>query len=559
MTLIRTWETCESLTVMNARPAKPPSLRRYRRRILGWGAVGIAAIFAVGGPIFVNRLEDDLERRSVVELEAAGVGDVTPSFSGQDGELRCLEGAVDIPDDVVASIRDLWGVSSLDVARSCIVGESVDDGRTGGDAAPSTDVGSVTQPAETAAADDVTTSTSVPAPDSVAAVVANDSQFSTLAGLLDDAGLNDTLGGEDSVTVFAPTDAAFEALGADVIGALARDPELLATVLLRHVTAGSLGSDDLEAGTIDMLDGTRVTVDLSDGVMLVLGDVTATVTEPDLRASNGVVHAIDRVLLSEGTVVATVRPAVSVGADFVDGQIVLRGTVASEVQQSVLISAAASQVDPANVTDELVVEDDSGVEDAAVEALADVIAAMPPNLVAGAAELTADGIAVTGTSVDAESGAAFDAAVADIAGAPIATITTAITERAVADADAAATLEADLNALVAADPILFDPSSTSISAGSAAILERVAALANRFSGVAIEIQGYTDTDGLASSNQALSEGRARSVLLALTDRGIPDDILSTVGFGGTVPVLDAAGTEDKAASRRVEFVVAVTQ
>lgn len=78
------------------------------------------AIFAIGGPIFVNRTEDDLERRAIIEIEAAGVpGAVTVSFSGQDGELRCNAGPVDISDEVIESIRDLWGVSSLVVNPSC--------------------------------------------------------------------------------------------------------------------------------------------------------------------------------------------------------------------------------------------------------------------------------------------------------------------------------------------------------------------------------------------------------------------------------------------------------
>ncbi len=532
---------------MNARSAKPPSLRRYRRRILGWGAVGVAGIFAVGAPIFVNRAEDDLERRAIVELEAAGVGKVTPKFSGQDGELRCREGAVDIPDNVVESIRDLWGVSSLDVAESCTTGDRLESATTT-EAAENGDDTTSSAVAET--------TTTVPDLDSVAAVVANDSQFSTLTGLLSDAGLTETLAGEGPFTVFAPTDAAFEALGADITGALGRDPDLLATALTHHVTAESITSADLADGMVEMLDGASVTVDLSDGVILISGDSAAVVTETDLQASNGVVHAIDQVLIPEGLVIGTDPAAVLAGADFVDGQIVLRGMVASDAQRDALVGAAEAQVDPANVVDELVVDTDADADDAAINALAEVIAAMRPNLVSGTAELTGGGIDVSGVTADASSGETFDAAVANIAGV---TVTTTLTDRAVADADAAAALEADLNALVAANPILFDPSSTSISTESAATLDRVAALANRVGGVDIEIQGYTDTDGLAASNQALSEGRARSVSAALAERGIADDTLSTVGFGGAEPILDAAGTEDKAASRRVEFVVTAMQ
>ncbi len=560
VTLIRTGQTWESFTVMTARSAKPPSHRRYRRRILGWGAVGVLGIFAVGGPIFVNRTEDDLERRAVVELEAAGVSDVTPHFSGQDGELRCEEGTVDIPDDVVESIRDLWGVESLDVAASCTSGDRRAAGETDDEAAPSTEVAANPDPVDSGA--DTTSSTvadntrTIPDLDSVVAVVASDSQFSTLSGLLGDAGLTETLDGDGPFTVFAPTDAAFEALGADITGALGRDPALLATVLTHHVTNGLTTAADLEAGTIEMLDGTPVTVDLSDGVVITSGDSVAVVTEPDLQASNGVVHAIDQVLIPEGLVIGTDPSAVLAGADFSDGQIVLSGTVASDAQRAVLVAAAQAEVDPANVVDELVVDPDVDADGAAVDAFAVVIAALPANLVSGAAELTGEGITVSGVTADVASGQAFDA---NVAGITSITVTTSLTERATADADSAAALEADLNALVAANPILFDQSSTSISVESAATLDRVAALAGRVGGVDIEIQGYTDTDGLAASNQALSDGRAGSVRTALAARGIADDTLSTVGFGGADPILDADGTEDKAASRRVEFVVTATQ
>lgn len=562
---------------MSTRSAKQPSLRRYRRRIVGWGAAGAVGIFAIGGPIFVNRIEDDLERRAVVELEAAGVGNVTPRFSGQDGELRCEIEQVDIADDVVESIRGLWGVSSLEVADSCVAANRPNagdaDGEVAGDAGPSTDVASAGDAADSGDTSSTIadSSTTIPDLDSIAAVIANDSQFSTLTGLLADTGLDETLAGDGPFTVFAPTDAAFETLGADITGALARDPDLLESVLSHLIVDGSIASAELAEGTIEvveMLDGTPVTVDLSSGVVLVSGDSAATVTEPDLQASNGVVHAIDQVLLPEGFAIAADPAAIIAGVDFVDGTIVLRGTVTSDAQRAVLVAAAEAQIDPANVIDELVigatgglgeVGAEGGVDDDAIGTLATVVGAMPPNLVSGVADLTGEGITVSGVSADATTGAAFDAAVTDIADSTDIAITTALTERATADADAAATLEADLNALVAADPILFGPSSTTISPASAATLDRVAALANRVGGVAVEIQGYTDTDGRAGSNQALSDGRARSVRAALVARGISDDTLSTVGFGGADPILDLAGTEDKVASRRVEFVVTATQ
>ncbi len=517
----------------------------------------MAGVFAVGGPVFVNRVEDDLEGRAKVVLDAAGVGPVTPHFSGQEGELRCRRGPVDVPAAVIADIRGLWGVASLDLADSCVGsgdGSSADTvpspDAVASDSVPTDQAGDPT----TTGADTTTTELDL---DAVPDLLANDSQFSTLRGLLGDAGLADTLAGAGPFTVFAPTNAAFEALGADVTGALGRDIELLTTVLSHHVTAGSIEAADLIAGDLDMLDGTSVTVDLgdgADGVVITSGDSRAAVAEPDLLASNGVVHAIDQVLLPPGLALGADRAANAPGADFVGGQIVLRGAV-SEAQRSVLVGAAGAQVDPANVIDELVVNG-ATVDDGAVDGFATVISAMPPSLVTGSAQLELDGITVTGVYATAADRAAFEAALAAVDGL---VVTTELTERAAADASSASALEAELNGLVAAEPILFDPSSTAISGASAATLDRVAALAAQLGAIDIVVQGHTDTDGNAQSNQALSEGRAQSVRDALIARGIAADTLTTEGFGGTRPILGANGDEDKAASRRVEFVVTATQ
>jgi OOP family OmpA-OmpF porin len=162
---------------------------------------------------------------------------------------------------------------------------------------------------------------------------------------------------------------------------------------------------------------------------------------------------------------------------------------------------------------------------------------------------------VSGTFASEADSADFEEAVSLIDGA---VITIDLVERPVADAGVAVVVETDLNQLVSDDPILFDPSSTTISDESVATIDRVAAVAKRVGGITIVVEGHTDTDGRADSNQALSEGRARSVREALIVRGIAADTLTIVGFGGTEPILDADGVENKAASRRVEFVVSAT-
>ena len=523
---------------MNA-PGSQLPLRRYRRRILGWGAVGVIGVFAVGAAIFGARVENDLERRVVEQFNNAQVGPVTARFSGQDGTLLCLEGAVAIPDDLLERSRALWGVASLGLDDSCgQVALSVNSDASG---VLTTEALATTEP--------VATSPSANA-ETVASLVAAGSQFSTLQDLLGDTLLDVTLAGDGPFTLFAPTNEAFQALGPDAIVALGRDTELLTTVLKHHVTAAAVTSADFRNGVVEMLDESSITVEVADGVTLMSGASIATVTEPDLIADNGVIHAIDHVLLPIGMTAGAETNEPILSAEVADGQIFLRGTVATDVQRIELIRAAGVRMNPANVVDDLVVDPGSAATDADVEGFADLASVMVPNLISGEATLTSLGVTLIGVYATDEQIAILKSVSAD-------DVTFDLTERAAATEADAATLEADLNALVTANPILFDQRSTQITADSAAIIDRVAAISNRVGGLAIEIRGHTDTDGAAATNQQLSEGRAEAVSALLVDLGIAVGALTTAGFGGSQPIVDAAGVEDKAASRRVEFVVTV--
>ena len=98
-----------------------------------------------------------------------------------------------------------------------------------------------------------------------------------------------------SLTVFAPTDAAFDnlatALGTNLAGILA-NPELV-DILLYHVIGSTVLSGDLVNGPVVTLNGQSVTVNLMSGVMI----NTSTVIVADIPADNGVVHVIDEVLV----------------------------------------------------------------------------------------------------------------------------------------------------------------------------------------------------------------------------------------------------------------------
>jgi len=96
-------------------------------------------------------------------------------------------------------------------------------------------------------------------------------------------------------TVFAPTDAAFARLPKGKLRSLRRHPKRLKSVLLYHVAAGRLEAADVAARTtIKTLNGKRVRVRVTDSDVFVN---RARVTTPDVGASNGLIHVINRVLI----------------------------------------------------------------------------------------------------------------------------------------------------------------------------------------------------------------------------------------------------------------------
>lgn len=133
-----------------------------------------------------------------------------------------------------------------------------------------------------------------PAPASIADTAARTPQLSTLAKLINDAGLAETLRGAGPYTVFAPTDDAFKAVPAKTMAELAANKQLLQAVLTYHVLAGSVASGDVKNGNVKSLEGSNLALSKA-GTFVTVED--AVVTQADLRASNGVVHVIDKVLL----------------------------------------------------------------------------------------------------------------------------------------------------------------------------------------------------------------------------------------------------------------------
>lgn len=123
-------------------------------------------------------------------------------------------------------------------------------------------------------------------------------QFKTLAAALEAAGLIQALKGDGPFTVFAPTDEAFAKLPAGTVEALLKpeNKEKLKAVLLYHVVPGNVTADQvmkLNGRSVKTLQGSSIKVKTSHGVQV----DNAKVTQTDIKASNGVIHVIDTVLM----------------------------------------------------------------------------------------------------------------------------------------------------------------------------------------------------------------------------------------------------------------------
>ncbi len=128
-------------------------------------------------------------------------------------------------------------------------------------------------------------------------VAQEDEELSTFAAAVEEAELTDSLANEnDSYTVFAPTNEAFESLPAGTLDEL-KKPEnqpLLREILAYHVAEGATTSDQLSTGAVQTLGGgLAVRVDSNK---VIVND--ANVTTANVKASNGVIHKVNRILLT---------------------------------------------------------------------------------------------------------------------------------------------------------------------------------------------------------------------------------------------------------------------
>jgi uncharacterized surface protein with fasciclin (FAS1) repeats len=127
-------------------------------------------------------------------------------------------------------------------------------------------------------------------------------KFKTLLNAFKAAALTETLRGKGPYTVFAPTDEAFTRLPPGSLNVLLKDTKKLKAIMEYHVVPSTIHAKDLKAGDIKTVEGTPLVVaSPQDGKFTVNG---AKIVQADIEASNGVIHAIDAVIMPKGTMLA---------------------------------------------------------------------------------------------------------------------------------------------------------------------------------------------------------------------------------------------------------------
>ena len=129
----------------------------------------------------------------------------------------------------------------------------------------------------------------------IVAVASGNADFSTLVAAIQAAGLVETLQGAGPFTVFAPTNAAFDALPEGLLEKLLlpENVAVLTAILTYHVVPGKVMSADVTAGDVATVEGSTIAI-TTDGGVKVNG---ANVVSVDVAASNGVIHVIDQVIV----------------------------------------------------------------------------------------------------------------------------------------------------------------------------------------------------------------------------------------------------------------------
>jgi uncharacterized surface protein with fasciclin (FAS1) repeats len=132
----------------------------------------------------------------------------------------------------------------------------------------------------------------------IVAIASGDDTFSTLVTALNAAELAEVLSGEGPFTVFAPTDEAFAALPEGTVEELLKpeNKDQLVKLLKYHVVPAKVTSTEIASGAVETVEGEPLNIQVDEATQTVMVN-DATVTQADIIGSNGVIHAIDAVIL----------------------------------------------------------------------------------------------------------------------------------------------------------------------------------------------------------------------------------------------------------------------
>lgn len=130
----------------------------------------------------------------------------------------------------------------------------------------------------------------------IVGIASGEDQFSTLVAALEASELAAILSSEGPYTVFAPTDEAFAALPEGTVEELLKpeNRDQLVQILTYHVIPAQVMSANITDGSVETVAGIPVTISIMDGTVMVN---EAQVIQADIVGSNGVIHAVDQVIL----------------------------------------------------------------------------------------------------------------------------------------------------------------------------------------------------------------------------------------------------------------------
>jgi uncharacterized surface protein with fasciclin (FAS1) repeats len=141
------------------------------------------------------------------------------------------------------------------------------------------------------------TQESAPAELNIVETAVSAGSFTTLVKAVEAAGLVETLSGPGPFTVFAPTDEAFAKIDPATLNAILADKEKLTAILTYHVVSGEvMAADVVNLTSATTVQGSDVSITTKDGGVMIND---ANVVTTDIKATNGVIHVIDTVLLPQ--------------------------------------------------------------------------------------------------------------------------------------------------------------------------------------------------------------------------------------------------------------------